>query len=280
MLLFFNPPFALIDKNFYSSILLDFYRRKIIDLKLKKGFFKDELLIKINNYTQNLDKIEFEYLKILKKIKENADKKYFEGDYFNINKASKQYDLRFELISMNQDLKDSTEKESKKYYEKKSIGFYILFMLGLIIITFLLFFLKLFFIGLIVYSIISMVIIGILTMSDSLLLKYKGDFYREYIEWQSFRRWLKGSPSMKEHGHKGVVLWEEYLVYATSLGVSKQVLKELKQENLIDEKQYKTYTGINAAVISFSSSSGGGSSGGGFGGAGGGGVGGGGGGGR
>ena len=41
---FFNPPFGRIDKNFFSTLLLDFFRRKIIDIQLMKNktFFTDD----------------------------------------------------------------------------------------------------------------------------------------------------------------------------------------------------------------------------------------------
>ena len=85
--------------------------------------------------------------------------------------------------------------------------------------------------------------------------------------------------SIKTATHKTVVIWNEYLVYATALGVPKRVIEELKANNLIDERQVSMYNGvILASSASFSSASGG--AGGGFGGAGGGGAGGGGGGGR
>jgi len=37
---------------------------------------------------------------------------------------------------------------------------------------------------------------------------------------------------MKEHGHRGVVLWEKYLIYATALGVAKRVLEELEKRRI------------------------------------------------
>ncbi|PJC45636.1 hypothetical protein CO037_00510, partial [Candidatus Pacearchaeota archaeon CG_4_9_14_0_2_um_filter_30_8] len=46
---YFNPPFSVIDKNFTSALIMDLYKRKIIDLKTKKKkFFGDETYIKIN----------------------------------------------------------------------------------------------------------------------------------------------------------------------------------------------------------------------------------------
>lgn len=270
---FFNPPFGKIDKNFFSTMLLDFYKKKIIDLKLVKGFFKQDLMIKINeNKIETLDKIETEFLRILVALRDFCPQKCMDGDFFNLNKSGKSYTAEFSLRTKYIDFQKSLSKESKKYLEKKGIIFFIISMVILAIIS-----LPFILIGLFFLSIISLFIVSIISASSSLLIKYKIDFYTEYQKWQSFKKWLKGSPSMKEAGHRGVILWDQYLIYATALGVSKQVLKELKKEKLIDNKKYNFYTSVNIATTSFALSSG---SSGGFSGAGGGGVGGGGGGGR
>ena len=84
---------------------------------------------------------------------------------------------------------------------------------------------------------------------------------------------------MRESPPQAVKLWEKYLVYASALGVSKEVLKKFKEWHIVSEKQYNLYHSSFNVSGSFSSSVG--SSGGaGGGGVGGGGVGGGGGGGR
>ncbi|VVB78980.1 Uncharacterised protein [uncultured archaeon] len=271
---FFNPPFGRIDSNFFSTMLFDFYRRKIIDLKLVKKFFGNNLLIKINeNKATNLDNIEKEFLIILKKLKESCPKKEVSNDYFNLNKSLSSYKTKLEMSSIYQTFQKSIDEESKKYLEKKGLPF---FMISSLILCFISFFtvITIFFL-----SFISIFIVIILSVGSSLLIKYKKDFYIEYQKWQSFKKWLKGSPAMRESKFKGVVLWEKYLVYGTALGVSKQVLKELKNEGIIDDRRYNFYSGVYVASNSFATSSGGGH-GGGFGGAGGGGVGGGGGGGR
>ena len=41
---YFHPPFSVIDKEFFSALLLDLYRRKLIDLKLKEK----NVYVKIN----------------------------------------------------------------------------------------------------------------------------------------------------------------------------------------------------------------------------------------
>lgn len=273
---FFNPPFGKIDKDFFSTMLLDFYRRKIIDLKLVKGFLKQDLMIKINDKSnKTLDNIEKQFLDILSTLKDLCSKKNMDGDYFNLNKSGNSYVAAFSLRMKYMDFQKALDKESKNYLENKGIIFFIISMIVLGFISF-----PLMIYGLFVLCILSIFIISIIASTTSLLIRYKSDFYVEYQEWQSFKKWLKGSPAMRKTGSKGVILWDKYLVYATALGVSKQVLKELKKQGLIDDRSYNFYSGVYIASSSFATSSGGGGHGGGFGGAGGGGVGGGGGGGR
>lgn len=274
---FFSPPFGQINKDFFSTLLIDFYRRKIIDIKLIDGIFKKELMIKINKQLNriNLDKIEEKFYRMITKTEDNCNEKYKQGEYFNLNKAYKSYITKITLQTDIISLKSAVEKESKKYLEKKGIAFFAISMAVL-------FFISAFaaFIGLAILSVISIIIASLIAVKSPLLLKYKGQFYNEYQKWKAFKKWLSYSPSIKESGAKAIVMWEEYLVYATSLGISKAVLKELKQEGLINSKNYEFYSGINIAAPSFALSSGGSSGSGGFGGAGGGGAGGGGGGGR
>ncbi|MFA5258779.1 MAG: hypothetical protein WC402_01780 [Candidatus Pacearchaeota archaeon] len=270
---FFNPPFGRVDSNFFSTMLFEFYRRKIIDLKLIKKFFGNNLLIKINEEkTTKLDGTEKKFLEILKALKQSCPKDEIEDNYFNLNKSAKSFDTRRNLIEKYKDFQKLIDNNSKKYLEKGGIVFFTVSMIILMFIS-----LPLMLIGLFSLSIITLVVILIISTTTSLLIKYKGDFYKEYLEWQSFKRWLKGSPAMRETKFKGVVLWEKYLVYATALGVSKEVLKELRNEGILNEKKYNFYMGVNTASFSFASSSAGS---GGFSGAGAGGVGGGGGGGR
>ena len=46
--------------------------------------------------------------------------------------------------------------------------------------------------------------------------------------WKAFRKFLQDFSKMDEHEYKSIAIWEHYLVYATALGISKKVIKELK----------------------------------------------------
>ncbi len=50
----------------------------------------------------------------------------------------------------------------------------------------------------------------------------------EVKRWDAFRRFMADFSAMKEAGPKLLAMWEDYLVYATALGVAEQLLKHLK----------------------------------------------------
>lgn len=266
---FFNPPFSSIDKNFFAAIMLDFYRRKIISTKMKGK----DVYIKINKTQENLDEVEKNFLSILETVEEKCNEKYRDGDYFNLKKASSSFWIRHTLQSQSKVLQKEVKKQGKDYLSKS----------GLTIVTVL--FIMLAYSGQVFFAIspvyfgfviISFLIIFIIGMNSSIFVKFKGEYYKEYEHWQAFKKFQKRS-SLKLHGHKGVAMWEQHLVYAAALGVAKKVLKELKKKHLITEEQYNLYMGSYVMSHSFATSSGAVSHGGGVGG---GGVGGGGGGGR
>lgn len=77
--------------------------------------------------------------------------------------------------------------------------------------------------------------------------------------WKAFKKFLLDFSKLDEHDYKSIAIWEHYLVYATALGVSKQVIKELKiifpTEFEQDTNMFSTYTtiGILANSNSFGS---------------------------
>ena len=276
----FNPPFSpKKNKNIFSSTLLDFYDKKIIDIKEKDK----NIYIKLNEFKG--DEIEKQIYEYLKEISNNYKDKVFGENYFNLKKC-----VQCQNINASRRLvilQWSIINKRKKYIENspKITG-----------ISFLLLAISLFvFIGIntrksagIILSIFFFATIFVIAgyANKSLLGKFKERYYIEYQKWQAFKKYLKNSFSIKTATHKTVIIWSEYLIYATALGIPEKVINELKNNKIINEKQSTIYKGITTTTIGFSSSGGsggfrsGGFSGGGFGGAGSGGIGGGGGGGR
>jgi hypothetical protein len=271
---YFNPPFSKVDKNLFASVLLNLYNKKIIDIMEKDG----DIYVKLNKIEG--DVIERQIYYILqegeRRLKERIFKKntFYEG-YFNLKKAMEDNSLAGDFLS----LKDDIKNEGKKYLKDDFSGS-ILFCTLVLCVPF----------AIIVFNSTPMLILYCFSLFLVLLFsggvifnKFNGEYYIEYQRWKAFKRYLKNSFSIKTATHKTVVIWNEYLIYATALGVPEKVIKELRAYNLIDQNQVNVYNGvILTSSFAFSPGAGGSSfsGGGGFGGAGGGGVGGGGGGGR
>ncbi len=267
---FFHPPFATIDKTFFSSLLLDLHRKKVIDLYLENK----DLYIKINKTNKQLDNIESEFISFVKELQSLVPEDYIKNDYLNLQKALNKYGHRYKIRLKLEKIKDLIKEESKQYIDNK--GAIILLATSFILMMFAIFAKASVFVFL-----IAIILFIILYIKSSILIRFKKSYYVEYQQWQAFRKFLSHSYSIKNMPHKAVILWEQYLVYGCALGVAKQVLKELKQANIITAKDYNLYnTSINKASISFATASGSHGGGGGFGGASAGGIGGGGGGGR
>jgi len=267
---YFQPPFNTLGKNFISSVLLELSNRKVIDIKVEKRFLGQNCYIKILNKKAKLDSTEKEFLEIISYALTLYTGKYSAEGYVNLAKIpiSKRQSLSTKFIALGR----SVEKESKKLFESKGSG---IFFISNIVLSFFLFYIidgYTFFL-----PIISIFIGFILMYSSCFFISYKGNYYKEYLEWQAFKKYLNAAPSLKLHGHRGVIVWGEYLTYASALGVSARVIRELKNEGLITQEQYSVYTNVGYFSSSAMSSGATGSS---HGGAGGGGVGGGGGGGR
>ena len=286
---YFNPPFSKIDKNFFAATLLNFYNKKIIDIREKDK----EIYIKLNKFEG--DDLERKIYNLLgeaeRLLKDKANKglllggltskqkqKSFDGEYFNLKMSMMDSLLRTDFS----EIRNYVQSEGKKYIHNNS-GIVILVLTLSFSFAFILQYklnIYIDFLDLIYVLFFVVFLFTIPLTRGTLFSKYKGNYYVEYQKWKAFKRYLKNSFSIKTATHKTVVMWNEYLVYATALGVPNRVIKELQANNLIDEKQVNMYNGvILASSASFSSSSGG-AGGGGFGGAGGGGAGGGGGGGR
>ncbi|MCX6742514.1 MAG: DUF2207 domain-containing protein [Candidatus Pacearchaeota archaeon] len=274
---FFRAPFGELGKNFVPTIITDFYRRKIIDIKE----VDKEIYIKIKHKT-GLDDVELKFINLLEKIRDLGNKKYIDSDgFFDIKKSSKSLGFT-EKSRVSNDfrlLTKKVEKKSRDYIEKKGAKIFVvsIFFFVFLSIIFLNFSSFLLYVLLLSYILIA----SLIANNTTILSRYKKKYYQEYQKWDSFKRYLKEFPSMRDSPPKAVVLWEKYLVYATALGVSAVVIKRFKYWGIIKGAEYDAYSSMPHVSSSISSGfASAGVSGGGMGGAGGGGAGGGGGGGR
>ena len=76
---------------------------------------------------------------------------------------------------------------------------------------------------------------GSLAIAGALLLIIPRGFKRrsasgqeDYVRWQAFKRFLEHFSEMERHEIPSLIIWEHYLVYAVTLGVAKEVIKQLE----------------------------------------------------
>ena len=102
-------------------------------------------------------------------------------------------------------------------------------ILGILLIGFSLFFdFKGSFITTIIGVVMGAIGVGSLLIPSGVPGKYtlKGKLYAE--KWTKFKKFLEDYSLIKEHPPESIAIWNEYLVYATALGVADKVYKAMK----------------------------------------------------
>ncbi|MFA5797069.1 MAG: DUF2207 domain-containing protein [Candidatus Woesearchaeota archaeon] len=272
---FFQPPFGQLDEHFASTLMMDFYQRKIIDIKEIKG----DTYVKLKSpITQKFDPVEKTFLEIIDHFQKTADVKDVHEGYFNMTRTLKRSELTSRIVTATlfSGLQKVIKEKSKNYidytgnYILITAFFFITLLVQIVSAT-----------PMIIAYIAGFISIIITAYGSTLFVRYHKNHYVEYQKWNGFKNYLKTMESMTRAPPEAIVLWDKYLVYATALGVEKVVLDKFKEWKIITPVQVQTYTAIYAThTIAHVSGSSSGSTGGGFGGAASGGIGGGGGGGR
>lgn len=62
--------------------------------------------------------------------------------------------------------------------------------------------------------------------------------FEYHKKWKNFKKFLKDNSLIKEHPPESIVIWNEYLVYATALGVADSVYKAMKTEVYVNDDYY------------------------------------------
>ena len=75
---------------------------------------------------------------------------------------------------------------------------------------------------------VALIIQGIILVVFGVLIKRRTAYGNEqYAMWQAFKNFLKDFSRLDKAELPSIILWEHYLVYAVSLGVAKEVIKQL-----------------------------------------------------
>jgi len=111
-----------------------------------------------------------------------------------------------------------------------------------------------------------------LAFPSTLFGRWKGEEYKEKLEWDAFKRMLSDLAAIKKYAPQDLSMWGEWLVYGTALGVGDNVVKAMKDLDIkLEEVRFAPYIPFmfRPIVVAHMASAGGGGRGGGLGGGGG-----------
>jgi len=215
--------------TFLQATILDLIRRKWIQYEEIEGniFTRDYQMTKLDNSTDPLsdfertlmDTILFDEASIIR-IKELKKK---------FNKKQTHYYYKFQDF-VNQVKADS---KSNEYFDSKSNGISILVLVLGILMLFPSFIFgvsfSIFFFGVPKLGFLALAPVGLAYLFSYNALKRRTQKGKEeFIKWKAFRSFMKDFSNLKEYGPKSLIIWEQFLVYATVFGIASVVLRALK----------------------------------------------------
>jgi uncharacterized membrane protein len=62
--------------------------------------------------------------------------------------------------------------------------------------------------------------------------RWKNDYYKEKLEWNAFRNMLKDLARIEKYTPEDLVIWKEWLIYGTALGVGEKVVEAMEKLQL------------------------------------------------
>jgi len=267
--------------NWFATTIMLLVNKNKLEL-IKNG--NKLIIIKKNNITE-YDKIDKNIIKtyefIIKKMKNNE---------IDVEQLKEEIKFSKEFFEIQLNLKKDYDKWFKDQKLINKTGFY-LFLASIFLIIFQIFITPIFFIFsaklaflylknykiLIGLYVLVLLIIYLRTKTkySSLVVifsKWTKEGRLLNLKWSNFNKYITDFSEIKSHPPRAVILWDEYLIYATAFGTAKKVADTLKVINVntknLDAHIYFTITYTNSfrSYRSSSTSSSGGFGGGGFGG--------------
>jgi uncharacterized membrane protein len=247
----------------------------LFSLKLKGVLInvqKENRLLGYNSIIFTLDKNKFNLL--------NPKEKEFLNKLLSLSKVKENNNYLIAEFILNKwnvkDLLQFLKYKFANYINKRmdnSAVFLIIFLLIINLLTLFLIFKALkfntsyfenLFFAIVVISIFSTGLLLFLLKNE--LVRFKKDYYKEFLEIEAFRNMLKNFAQLKKYLPEDEVLWKDWLLIGTALGVADNVIKALKErgykiEELLKYKEeikpvISYIYSVNTNEQSFSSSTG------------------------
>lgn len=214
-----------IDSNGISAVIMDLYRKDFVKLNENGKYI--EIIEKDPKDLPESERFFYVFLK-----------KYSTDNFFSFNdlkKAlSKDKELAREFLADFKTYKTLVLNEAKgrKYLSIK--GTVLSYIVGIISILLSLYFFNaysnVYLLYESIFSTILFAIGGILFFIPRDVFGSWTSIGREYyLKWKNFEKFLLDFSALSEYPPDSIIIWEDYLVYATALGIADKVEKHLKK---------------------------------------------------
>ena len=80
--------------------------------------------------------------------------------------------------------------------------------------------------------VLALQITAVALAPSALLGRWKNDYYKEKLEWDSFRTFLGDYAMIRKYSADDLNMWKEWLIYGTALGVGDTVEKAMMDLNI------------------------------------------------
>lgn len=254
------------DMKGFQATIMDLINRKILSLNTKEetiphtNKINKSINLKIN--TEKLNELKTDEMDVINTLKQfQTEDNSISLDLMNNDLGNKDSAIKFQenYKKWQNDFKNTymPDEELKKYFISKGARYMKTYGIIILILSALFVYLTL---GSIAesagFGIIAGIFTGIIGLICILLPAKVGgrwtEFGKEYYEkWKNFKKYLKDFSLMKENPPESIVIWNEYLVYATALGVAKEVYKAMEmtvyKDGIYDDNDlfyFHTYGGF------------------------------------
>lgn len=242
--------FNVFNPSFLQATILDLIRRGIVEMKeLPSIKRKKDYTLKL--LEDKSDKI-FDFEKVL--IEEILFDESKEITLSKLPVKIKKHNNRYKSAFDDFAKKISEEVKNGNYFDKKSEKISLIIIVLGIFITFISIPLS----GIFHPSFMLLTLTGIMYIFGGIMAiprrTPKGK--EEFDKWMGLKTFLRDFSNLKEYCPQSIVLWEEYLVYATVFGVAKNVLRALKIAipQITDLENGKIFTSLAVSSGGFTAS--------------------------
>jgi len=236
--LLFKGDALTMDENAFYATLLDLKRRGAIDIKITD----DDVIVKIIRGDFNLDFYERKVLTFIEKWGRNGVLSFKE--LHRLAKRERLTRVR-ELANELEEILNTPSKAKKyaeKYLEKGVRNAFI----ALAFLSFILLIIMIALnsgpfgeryapfgktIGFSLAILLGQSVICAIPPSQ-IFGRWKKSFYKEKLEWDAFRNVLEDFAMIQKYAPEDLVIWKEWLVYGTALGVGENVVKAMRKLNI------------------------------------------------